>query len=67
MEFVNALDKAISEFEEYKTLEKSLDKKIIYSAIVSRLLNLRTTYFKDWEDRIKEQEMKVEERSSSQD
>ena len=55
-DFCNVLDKAISEFEEYKSKEADFSKKIIFSAIVSRLWNLRTAYFQELKDNIERKE-----------
>ena len=44
MGFINILDKITREFEELKDSEKDNTKKIIFMAITSKLLNLRTVY-----------------------
>lgn len=50
MSFPNVIDEAIREYEEYKKEERDMSKKIIFSAITSRLWNLREAYFKDWKE-----------------
>jgi hypothetical protein len=55
-DFVNILDDAIEEFHYYKENEKDNSKKIIFSAVVSRLYNLRTAYFEAWEKEVKGEE-----------
>lgn len=43
-DFVNILDNMIKEFEEYRLAETELNKKILLTAIIAKLYNLRTVY-----------------------
>ena len=53
---IDVIDKAIMEFEKFKAEEKDNDKRIIYSAFVSRLFNIRTAYFADLRRKVDEKE-----------
>lgn len=51
MDFTQILDKSVKEYEEFKKAEKDNNKKILLTAIIGTLKELRSSYFREWQIR----------------